>query len=84
MLVLAFLALPSIFSGFFFKDLFVGFGSVNFADSIFLLPARSHFFEADFLPASWKVLPVFTSFFSLALVIFGFDFLVRSRSYFLG
>lgn len=69
------LAIPSIFSGFLFKDLFVGFGALTFSDSIFLLPESSHFFESDFLPASWRILPVLTSFFACFLAIFGFDFL---------
>lgn len=72
---LAILAVPSMFSGFFFKELFIGFGVFTFADSIFLLPSNSHFFEADFLPAAWRILPVLSSFFLIFLVIFGFDFI---------
>jgi proton-translocating NADH-quinone oxidoreductase chain L len=76
---LAILAIPSIFSGFLFKDLFIGFGAFTFADSMFLLPTHSHFFESDFLFATWRITPVLTSFFSIFLVIFGFDFLYRFK-----
>ena len=72
---LAILAVPSIFSGYLFKDFFIGFGSFAFADSIFLSPNASHFFESDYLFATWRITPVVTSFFMIFLVIFGFDFL---------
>lgn len=49
---LALLAIPSIFSGFFFKELFIGFGSTIYSDSIFVLPNSAHFFESDYLPVS--------------------------------
>lgn len=79
---LAVLAVPSIFSGFLFKDFFIGFGSFVFADSMFLDPLAAHFFESDFLFASWRILPVLTSFFTIFLVIFGFDFLFRFNVFF--
>lgn len=69
------LAVPSLFSGFFCKDLFIGFGSFTFADSILLLPTNAHFFESDYLPASFRLIPVITSFFIVFLVILGFDFI---------
>jgi len=49
---LAVLAIPSIFSGFVFKDFFIGFGSFIFADSMLLTPNNAHFFESDFMFAS--------------------------------
>ena len=49
---LAVLAIPSMFSGYVFKDFFIGFGSFIFADSIFLSPNAAHFFESDFLFAT--------------------------------
>lgn len=74
---LAILAIPSMFSGFFFKDLFIGFGGFTFADSILLAPTNAHFFESDYMFAVWRIAPVVTSFFSIFLVILGFDFLAR-------
>lgn len=76
-LALVCLAIPSIFSGFFFKDLFLGLGSFAFADSVSLLPNNAHFFESDFLPAPTRVIPVITSFFLMFLVITGFDFVTQ-------
>lgn len=74
-ITLATLALPSILSGYVFKDFFIGFGAFTFSDSIFLSINSSHFFESDYLSAVWRVLPIITSFFLIFLVIFGFDFL---------
>lgn len=75
-IALGILAVPSVFSGFFFKELFLGFGGFVFADSILLLPNNAHFLETDFLPATVRIMPVLTSFFLIFLAIFGFDFLV--------
>ena len=72
---LAVLAVPSMFSGYFFKDFFIGFGSFVFADSMFVNPNAAHFFESDYLFATWRIMPVVTSFFLSFLVICGFDFL---------
>ena len=80
-LSLAILAIPSLFSGYFFKDFFVGFGSFVFSDSMLLSPKAAHFFESDYLPAAWRILPVITSFFTIFLVIFGFDFVWRAFSF---
>lgn len=80
---LSILAIPSMFSGFFFKDLFLGFGGFTFADSILLLPNNAHFFESDFLPAMTRIMPVCTSFFLIFLAIFGFDFITMRFSVFL-
>jgi NADH:ubiquinone oxidoreductase subunit 5 (subunit L)/multisubunit Na+/H+ antiporter MnhA subunit len=74
-LSLAVLAVPSMFSGFFFKDLFIGFGAFTFVDSILLLPTNAHFFESDYMFAIWRIAPVVSSFFTIFLVILGFDFL---------
>lgn len=49
---LAILAIPSVFSGYLFKDFFIGFGSFAFSDSIFLTPNAAHFFESDYLFAT--------------------------------
>lgn len=80
---LAALAVPSMLSGFLFKDFFIGFGSFIFADSMFLNPLSAHFFESDFLFATWRILPVLTSFFTIFLVILGFDFLIRWKHVFI-
>jgi len=48
-LALSALAVPSIFSGFVFKDFFLGLGSFAFVDSIFLAPLNSTYLESEFL-----------------------------------
>lgn len=80
---LALLAFPSMFSGYLFKDFFLGFGSFSFADTMFLAPHTAHFFESDYLFATWRITPVITSFFLNFLVVFGFDFLIRFKSTFI-
>lgn len=80
---LAILAVPSIFSGYFLKDFFIGFGSFIFADSIFVNASSAHFYESDYLPAAWRLIPVAASFFSVFLAILGFDFLRKPFSFFL-
>lgn len=72
---LAVLAIPSVFSGYLCKDFFIGFGSMAFADSVHLNTLSAHFFESDYLPAAWRILPVIASFFTSFLIMFGFDFL---------
>jgi hypothetical protein len=51
----------SVFSGYFLKDLFVGFGSTFFDNSIFILPLNFVGFDIEFIPLSFKLIPtIFT------------------------
>lgn len=65
---LIFLSFASIFSGFLLKDIFIGFGSDFFSDSIFILPNNYISFEVEFIPFIIKFLPFFLSI--IALLIF--------------
>lgn len=56
-LVLASLAILSLLSGYFFKDIFLGFGSVYFSQFIHNLPDGHLAVEAEFLPLEIKMLP---------------------------
>jgi NADH-ubiquinone oxidoreductase chain 5 len=56
--ILGILGLLSLFSGYFFKDVFTGFGSNFFSNSIHILPSNWLVLEAEFLPFEIKVLPV--------------------------
>lgn len=56
------LAFFSIFSGYLFKDLFIGFGSTFFDYSIFILPSNLKIVDAEFLPGYIKVIPLIFSF----------------------
>jgi len=55
------LAFFSLFSGFFFKDLFLGLGSNFFDFSIFVLPENFSVDKAEFLPSHIKILPLIAS-----------------------
>jgi NADH-ubiquinone oxidoreductase chain 5 len=49
-LPLVFLVTGSIFTGFFLKDVFVGFGSVFFSNAIFILAVNSAHYDVEFIP----------------------------------
>jgi NADH-ubiquinone oxidoreductase chain 5 len=55
------LSLGSLFSGFFLKELFVGVGSIFLGNSILVLPSHFVIFEAEFLPAFIKLIPLILS-----------------------
>lgn len=56
-LPLALLAIPSIFSGYFLKDMFTGMGTPFWGNAFFNLP-NVVMLEAEFLPAYIKLIPV--------------------------
>jgi NADH-ubiquinone oxidoreductase chain 5 len=70
-LPLLFLIFGSIFSGFYLKDMFVGFGSVFFSNSIFILASNSTHFDIEFIPLCVKLIPTF---FGLSGFILAFIF----------
>jgi proton-translocating NADH-quinone oxidoreductase chain L len=60
-LPLAFLCLLSIFSGFIFKDLFIGFGTDYWSNTIFNLSLNTSVAESEFLPSYLKLIPLIFS-----------------------
>jgi NADH-ubiquinone oxidoreductase chain 5 len=51
----------SLFSGYFLKDLYIGFGSIFFDNSIFILSTHFSGFDLEFIPLIIKLIPtVFT------------------------
>jgi NADH-ubiquinone oxidoreductase chain 5 len=56
-LVLALLALLSLSTGYFFRDIFLGFGSAYFGQFIHNLPGTHVSIEPEFLPLGIKALP---------------------------
>jgi proton-translocating NADH-quinone oxidoreductase chain L len=60
-IALAGLAIPSMFVGFYTKDMIVGLGSDFFGTSIFFKPEHCYSFDAEFIPASFKLLPLILS-----------------------
>src|SRR5690606_15108923 len=65
------LAFGSIFLGYFCRDLFIGFGSSFWSNSIFFSP--SSLLHSEFLPTSFKLVPVLLSL-SCGLFFFFFYF----------
>jgi len=60
-LVLCTLCIPSIFFGFFFKDMFIGLGTDFWGNSIYVLPANMNRIDAEFINQYIKLSPVFLS-----------------------
>ena len=60
-IALCFLIIPSIFIGFFSKDLIVGVGSDFFNTAIYNNPKFSHVFDAEFITFFYKILPLVLS-----------------------
>lgn len=55
------LSIGSIFVGYICKDMFVGLGSDFWGNSLFVLSSHVYFFDAEFLPLTFKLLPVIFS-----------------------
>ena len=55
------LTLPSIFIGFYCKDMFIGLGSNFWGNAIFVLPENMNRLDSEFIPQTFKTLPVFFS-----------------------
>jgi NADH-ubiquinone oxidoreductase chain 5 len=47
-----------MFSGYFCRDMFLGAGSDFFRHSIFVLPKHLTIVDAEFIPATYKLLPL--------------------------
>jgi NADH:ubiquinone oxidoreductase subunit 5 (subunit L)/multisubunit Na+/H+ antiporter MnhA subunit len=75
-LPLLILVVGSIFSGFIFKDMFVGFGSVYFDNSILILSSNSINFDIEKIPLAFKLLPTVFTFLGLS-----FSYLFYSSNY---
>lgn len=67
------LSVGSIFSGFVFKDLFIGLGTSAWGASIFVSPAHAFEFGAEFVPYFFKAIPLVFSLTGIlaALLIYG-------------
>ena len=69
------LAIPSIFVGFYTKDLIVGVGSDFFGSAIYNNPRNLHVFDAEFVEFFYKILPVALSLLgaSLSFLLYNFQ-----------
>ena len=63
------LSVGSIFSGFFFKDLFIGLGTPAWGVSIFVSPTHAYEFGAEFAPYVFKAVPLIFSLLGIGLVL---------------
>lgn len=69
LLPMAGLSVGSIFSGYFFKDLFIGLGTCSFSGPILVSPSNAYEFGAEFAPYAFKSLPLFLSLTGTALAL---------------
>ena len=71
-LPLLLLIVGSLFSGFFLKDMFIGFGSIFFNNSIYTLYFNKTFFDVEFIPSWIKLIPTIFGLtgFSVVFVIY--------------
>jgi NADH-ubiquinone oxidoreductase chain 5 len=74
-LALGSLAIPSMFVGYYTKDMMVGVGSHFFGTAIYTSMASYNIFDAEFIPLFFKTLPVHFSLFGafLAFVLYNFQ-----------
>jgi NADH:ubiquinone oxidoreductase subunit 5 (subunit L)/multisubunit Na+/H+ antiporter MnhA subunit len=56
--VLGLLAIPSVFIGYFSKDMIVGVGTSFFGNDIYTNPKLFNIFDAEFIPLFYKTLPI--------------------------
>lgn len=68
------LVIPSIFVGFYTKDMIVGVGSDFFGSAIFNNPKTLHVFDGEFIPFFYKTLPVMLSIFGAILSFLLYNF----------
>jgi NADH-ubiquinone oxidoreductase chain 5 len=66
---LVILSICSIFSGFFFKDLFIGLGSDFFNQSIFTKPQNLILIDSEFIPFCLKIIPTLFSILGAAIAL---------------
>jgi NADH-ubiquinone oxidoreductase chain 5 len=85
---LAALSIPSIFIGFYTKDMIIGLGSDFWGNSIYVLPSNMNMVDAEFINHFFKVLPVILSIFGAtsAFIFYTFSkqFLFKIKISYLG
>ena len=74
--VLGVLAVPSIFIGYYCKDLLVGFGSEFFGTAVYIPLENINIFDCEFIDLFYKLLPVILSLFGsvLAFILYNFNY----------
>ena len=73
-LPLAILTVPSIFIGYYTKDMFIGMGTDFWGNSIYISPNNMNAIDAEFISQVWKLLPVCLSIFGASLSFYLYTF----------
>lgn len=66
-LPLFFLAIGSIFVGFFGKEMMIGLGTDFWGNALFMLPQNGLLFESEFIPQGLKFIPLIFTFFGATI-----------------
>nr|QYC61872.1 NADH dehydrogenase subunit 5 [Stephanopyxis turris] len=86
--VLLILSVPSIFAGFYLKDMFIGLGTDYWGNAIYVLPDNMNRIDSEFISQIYKLLPVilscFGAFLSFILYTFFDKLLFNIKISFLG
>jgi len=87
-IALGILSIPSMFIGFYTKDMIIGLGTDFWGNSIYVLPENMNMVDAEFITHFYKVLPVILSIcgalFSFLFYTFGSNVLFSMKISFLG
>ena len=85
---LAILSIPSVFIGFYSKDMVIGLGTSFWGNSLFVLPENMNMIDAEFIEHIFKILPVCLSllgvFCSFILYVFKTHLLFKTKFSFFG
>ena len=87
-IALAILSIPSMFIGYYSKDMIIGLGTDFWGNSLFVLPENMNMIDAEFIEHFYKVLPVILSLLgastSFLFYTFGNKLLFKLKVSFLG
>ncbi len=87
-IALAVLSIPSMFIGFYTKDMIIGLGTDFWGNALFILPENMNMIDAEFIEHIYKILPVILSLCgalsSFLLYTFGTTFLFKFKFSFFG
>ena len=73
-IALAILSIPSMFIGYYSKDMIIGLGTDFWGNSLFVLPENMNMIDAEFIEHSYKVLPVILSLLGASTSFFFYTF----------
>jgi len=68
------LTIPSIFFGYFARDMFIGLGTDLWGNSIFVLTSNFNIIDSEFIDLKYKLLPLIFSLSGIALALFLYTF----------